>query len=54
MMTVTLSGILQTCGAAMLCWAAKMLLDANRLLAVHAEKHNRTDKRLEKLEEKVC
>ena len=36
--------------AMLLAWAAKTLLDATRILAVHDEKHRRHDERISQLE----
>lgn len=53
-LSLNLSLVLQGGGLALLLWASRQLLESNRVLAVHAEKHTRHDARLEKLEEKIC
>lgn len=53
-MVEVLAGLLGTIVVGLIGWTASSLLETNRTLAVHAEKHSRHDARLEKLEGKVC
>ncbi len=49
-----LAALLQTITAALLVGAGKLLLDVRTMVAVHAEKLDAQDERIERLEQRPC